>query len=581
MASLVIMKASTLKGVWTQGIIPLAVLSVYFFAFSLILSWASPEYPRNVNAVFVERAGKYSLMLTAVALLIYVVFGKAETAAKPILKHRGEKLSPGDLLLVLLPIAPVVQHIINNQDILSPSGSLYVLAVFLVLSLLLVIVIPGLLGRVGSTKTLMLLGMTFGFFLTNMASFSARYNWLEEGSLKTQLLLFCAIFLTGWLLYRNLIGRKFLYSFVAVFFAVNTLVQFVPEERTETVKSIDSENRLTALIGSATPPVAPNIYLLVYDAYVINETMLEYGIDNSDQEEYLKTKGFTIYPRTYSVGAYSVSTMSRTLNVSREYYGDARRGVSGDGTVQNLLRSFGYEVYGIFRRDYFFRGIGSSYDFSFPAEQATHKLLAKAILMGEFRFDVEFDSPSPEQFREYTLRTFENISHRPRFVYMHNCLPGHSQNSGKCLPDETELFRERLIAANYQMREDIDTITLNDPGAIVIVAGDHGPYLTKNCYITRGHYDISEITRLDIQDRFGTFLAIKWPTEGFTEYDSITVHQDIFPAIFAYLFQDRRLLSARIETSTFNRHMVSGAAVKNGIILGGINDGEPLFLSRD
>lgn len=61
-------------------------------------------------------------------------------------------------------------------------------------------------------------------------------------------------------------------------------------------------------------------------------------------------------------------------------------------------------------------------------------------------------------------------------------------------------------------------------------------------------------------------------------YDEITVLQDIFPAIFGYLFQDRRFLKARIEAKTLSPGAISGAAVVDGIIRGGINDGEPLFL---
>jgi hypothetical protein len=274
--------------------------------------------------------------------------------------------------------------------------------------------------------------------------------------------------------------------------------------------------------------------------------------------------------------------MSLTLNVSTNYYGSERRGVSGNGTVQNLLVGYGYETYGIFSGGHFFQGIGSSYDFSFPSpKESSHKALIASILIGEFRFDVEFDQPSREQFAEYKLSGFESVPNKPRFVYMHDDLPGHSQNSGVCRPDETVLFNERLVQANYMMRQDIETITHNDPDAIIVLAGDHGPYLTKNCIETGRQYDISEISRLDIQDRYGTFLAIKWPTEDFSEYDDITVLQDIFPAIFAYLFKDNSLLEVKITPTTLESVVrISGASVQNGIIHGGINDGEPLFVDR-
>jgi hypothetical protein len=51
---------------------------------------------------------------------------------------------------------------------------------------------------------------------------------------------------------------------------------------------------LVQLVGGRVPAATPNIYLLVYDAYVGNNTMLACGIDNRGQEEYLRSLGFMI-----------------------------------------------------------------------------------------------------------------------------------------------------------------------------------------------------------------------------------------------------------------------------------------------
>jgi hypothetical protein len=323
------------------------------------------------------------------------------------------------------------------------------------------------------------------------------------------------------------------------------------------------------------PAITPSVYLLIYDAYVTNETMLGYGIDNSAQEDFLVESGFTLYPHTYSVYDTTLGTMSRVLNASTDYYGSKRRAVSGDGVVQNIFQSYGYQTYGLFPMDYFFREGTSSYDLSVPDFKASPvNLLPKAILMGEFRFDVGFDDISREEFVESKQTIFEDFPVDPVFIYMHSNLPSHSQNSGVCRPDETELYAERLANANLEMRQDINIILKNDPGAIVIVAGDHGAFLTENCYRFED-YDVSEITRLDIQDRVGTFLAIRWPGQGFESYDEITVLQDVFPAVFAYLFSDTSILESKIDPISF----APGISVKNGIIVGGIDDGEPLFLS--
>ncbi len=104
------------------------------------------------------------------------------------------------------------------------------------------------------------------------------------------------------------------------------------------------------------------------------------------------------------------------------------------------------------------------------------------------------------------------------------------------------------------MRQDINLIIENNPEAIIIIAGDHGPYLTKNCTSTSSLYDNSEITRLDIQDRFGTFLAIRWPTGDFARYDNITVLQDLFPAIFAYIYKNPEFLGLKVNSETLDLH---------------------------
>ena len=103
-----------------------------------------------------------------------------------------------------------------------------------------------------------------------------------------------------------------------------------------------------------------------------------------------------------------------------------------------------------------------------------------------------------------------------------------------------------------------------------------GLILTKNCDATSIDYDVSEISRLDIQDRNGTFLAIRWPTNDFEDYDEITILQDLFPALFAYLYGNGSFLELKI--TPISDPFYSGVQVENGIILDGIHAGEPLYV---
>jgi hypothetical protein len=419
------------------------------------------------------------------------------------------------------------------------------------------------------------MGLAFFFTITSMALLSQHYAWFDVGTLRTQWMVLGGTFLIVWLFW-GLMGKKALYIFIAVFFATNSIMQLSSQDDRKVASSLPvAENKLRSLVGERVPFVTPNIYLLIYDSYVSNETMLSYGIDNRSQEEYLQEQNFELYPHTYSVAPYTTGTMSLVLNASNTYYGKPRRAVSGDGVIQNTLRGFGYETYGLFPNDFFFLEIGSSYNFSIPGYISSPDILWRAILMGEFRFDVGFNTMPREQFVETKQSIFKDVSGDPVFIYMHSYSPGHSQKSGACLPDEIDRFETRLSSANIEMRQDVNAIIENDPEAIIIVAGDHGPFLTKDCADIEDDYDVSEISRLDIQDRYGTFLAIRWPSEDFTKYDDITVLQDLFPAVFAYLYNDVSFLESKIEPSTISPIVT----VRNGIIYGGINDGEPLFVS--
>ncbi|HLO16868.1 MAG TPA: hypothetical protein VK206_18685 [Anaerolineales bacterium] len=560
--------------------VPVIVLAFYCASF---LYFSSHFLLQGVNYYFVSRLGKYLLLIVVALILTLFVILKVKKGGRFTFENTYQKFYPGDLFLLLLPLTPVVQYILNNQELLSAKESLYVLIFFVFCAAIYIFAIPALLSTVISTQTLMILGLAFVFTIVSMASLSDYFTWFEKGRLRVQLLFFGGVFLIVWLLY-NLNQRRFLYLLIVVMFVANSFAQWSSQRgKAESASLSFEQNKLLALVRGRTPPVTPNIYFLLYDAYVSNETLLAHGIDNGVQEDYLKEQGFQLYPHTYSVGSTTVATLSKVLNASPAYYGNQRRAVSGDGITQNILRSLGYKTYGVFASDYMFRGVGEKYDFSIPENTIPSDIrLLKAILIGEFRFDTDditFEGQARNQFIETKQSIFKDASSKQVFVFMYTNVPGHSQTSGACRPNETDLFKERLASANSEMRQDLQTITGNDPNAIIIVAGDHGPYLTKNCAPTSGVYDISEISRLDIQDRYGAFLAIKWPTEDFVKYDEITVLQDLFPAVFAYLYKDPAILQSKIDPVIPIPNGISGASVNQGIIHGGINNGEALFLS--
>lgn len=171
-------------------------------------------------------------------------------------------------------------------------------------------------------------------------------------------------------------------------------------------------------------------------------------------------------------------------------------------------------------------------------------VLIRGIFEGNMRFDtkglVEFEDVDDQAYKLEVIKECKENT----FVVNHYYCPGHSQNSGQCLPNETELWLEKLAIAIEQMRKDFEAIQKYDPNSIVIAIGDHGPALTGDCHDLAA-WKREEITEDLVWDRIGTMVAIKWPDLKRAEkYDShIIVNQDVFPVVLSYLSDDKQYLT--------------------------------------
>ncbi len=564
-------KVSTMKFIRELNLIEVAFT---LFIFYLYLTVTTHFIPEGVNKTFLLRMNVPVLYLTLILVSVAALRSLIIKSANPSFIHYFESAKLSDVLLILLPITPIVQYIMLNQDTLSIYGSLYLLVVFMFIGVVVVVALPVFFSVIGSRVIFMSLGLALTFLLFYMSTLSLENSWYEQGSLKIQLPILFSVFMISYYVYQK--DHRFLKAGVVIFFISNTLITLSMSY--SALEEGDENNHFLSRVTENPMLIKPDIYLLTYDSYVGNETMLQYGIDNSSQENYLKSNGFNVYEGVYSIGGSTISTMARVLDASSILRMSA---TGGNSYVHNTLRDQGYTLAGISRSTGFWNKAQPNLDYYYPeSSNYQHKIILSSILKGEFNFNapVTFGKTTVEEFIG-NKRSFMKSSLKPKFLYTHTG-PGHSQNSGKCRVNEVDLFKTRLIKSNEEMREDIEVIQNNNPDALIIINGDHGPYLTGNCTsLAKGNFmPENMVSRLDIQDRFGTFLAIKWPKSLDVHDKDIIVLQDVFPAVFATLLKDESILSeVRVSPVTEESYRISGVVVEDGMIIGGADDGLPLY----
>lgn len=566
--------------------------------YSLISIYILPE---GINQVFVESLWKRLLLpvppiVAALGAFVYFFQNKRFHYTKAF-----EPIEKQDWLFVLIPLLPIVKYIIANQEMLSFLNSILVVLPFALLSIGVCVLLPVFLSFLAKKYFLIAGSTAFLFSLLNMAALSSAYNWTETGSLGTQLAVFAAALLIISL--SKLLPRKLVSNIIVLVFAVNVGMSGFSggslENRESSGKPADmleaKDFPLFSQLEERRMVNKTDIYLIVYEGYAPLETLEHYGFDNSNQVEYLRRNGFHYYRGVYSLAAPTTASMTYVFNLD-PLKEAGKEAVSGTNVVKQNLNVHNYSTHYVSLNDYMFRGLSFDHvDWDHPFPPISRKkqfssevsLIWKAILKGEFSDGVSLEGVGKEEFLERKHQIISGKYASPLFMYSHSKDPGHGPSGMGVEPSESQKYIDRYIEgiekANEEMRRDVELVIEHNPEAIVILAGDHGPFLTKDGYglNRRDNFEAADVDRYDIQDRFGTFLAIRWPEPEYAQHHDIRILQDIFPAVFSYLYDDETLFEkTRMEPTLISTDRILGVSVRDGIVVGGKNSGEPLFLGE-
>jgi len=261
----------------------------------------------------------------------------------------------------------------------------------------------------------------------------------------------------------------------------------------------------------------PNIYLLLFDEYQGNEGLKAmFGFDNSSFLDELEQKGFRILQKPTSNYNYTYYSMPSMFAMGFLRFGDSKMDLDYKRVVKSINsmdasnRALGYLAdngYSI-RNHSLFDILGERSPYSFDGlDEDAFAVLFSRTLPGWIKTDLLHKSGSNGVHRfakdlyyrmyEYnglvlrdTRRTIDQAANGPQFVYSHFLLPhlpvltdssGNLKNIGEAAselhfnsPSLSRSYLEYVRHANAICGTVTTGILAQDPGAVIIIASDHG-----------------------------------------------------------------------------------------------------------
>ena len=334
---------------------------------------------------------------------------------------------------------------------------------------------------------------------------------------------------------------------------------------TESAIEIAATKKLSPELRSIDLKEKPNIYFILVDGYSSFAYMREQGIDISLLTKYLSSNGFRMYDDTYSNYQPTTSAMAAILNMEHHYYSlntnlvnfsevtkQSRVIIGGENNLAHILKRNGYSIQYIHQSNYLLLQ-GCSADSCFPQNDRWAGLW---IVLGKVFNEYLSKEKTIEEMRQQVRTLIDDVDNAPRFQYIHAIhLPGHVSRKALRLANcdenaEVKKYASRVAKAGNYLQVQINEIIGRDPGAVVVIAGDHGPLISRKC-----SFDSKINTLSEYRDRAGAIMAIRWSKNYDGRYDDRMVSGvNLFRYVLASLAENEAsLLETAVPDDVFIR----------------------------
>ena len=330
-----------------------------------------------------------------------------------------------------------------------------------------------------------------------------------------------------------------------------------------------------------------SIYLFMHDAFP-REDYAEYFKlpDYSELMAIFEEGDFKMY-NIYSMADHTLGTMSSVFDFSTDslakinnsitvlpnenyinalnqagiigYFGGAsndffREKMTGNNISNLLLQSKGYRTGNYNPYDRYISNGDNLFNFVAQDEVTSMYALEPKNLVFKNILKGTLNSGLVSATRQYLTKLAEFVQNNSEknkiFAYGMGC-PGHSTMGGV---GSTEREIEKYIPIYNKclaaIKEELEMLK-SDSNAIIIFMSDHGSFFMDNGYKFPKRYNFEKTDYMKFRDIFGAFMAVRWPDkEKAAKYDmEFNVTQDLFPVIFAYLFDSEIPLKYKVQNT--------------------------------
>jgi hypothetical protein len=344
----------------------------------------------------------------------------------------------------------------------------------------------------------------------------------------------------------------------------------------------------------------PNVHLVIVESYSSLDIRKEqYGIDNAPLTLELTKNNFDIY-KSYANYSFTLPSIAAVFLMDHHYEKTAR-GIDDGSGYRNFIGGMVFNpVLNIFLRNGYqidYSKFDSSFYHPSPAVSTLKMqppLQPLEVLGGFFLFTdriLGLDMWGSELFRlllylpeKFTgkLSTKENekpeIDGRPVFSVSYIGADNHIPRSLSEFPPEISslpgakhmsswklrhvnnywvtTYKNKIAASDTALIDLVRGLAERDPGAVIIILGDHGVRLDLDSW--RGERSDPNENMLEnglqpkevSRDLFEAFLAIKWPHEAKKPHEYFS-HVNLFRKVFAILAKDTSILKTQVSNDSF------------------------------